>query len=431
MKTRVCVFGLWHLGCVTASCLADLGFEVKGLDFDENNVNNLKKGIPPLFEPGLAELIQKNLQNQRLSFYIEPKEALKDIDFLWVTFDTPVDERDVADLDFLNKNIISIIPHIPDNTKIILSSQAPVGFTKEIEEIFSNKFPSKKVLFSYSPENLQLGKALKVFKEPDRIVVGIRNSENIKEFKPIFSEITDRIEWMKTESAEMTKHAINSFLAMSVVFANELAVICESVGADAKEVSRGLKTEERIGPKAYLSPGLSFAGGTLARDINFLIQRGVQYKKNLILLPAIKSSNEYHKRWIKNKCLELFDNIKGVKFAILGLTYKPNTDTLRRSSSIELCEWIFSQSGIINAYDPNITILSNNLSNKIDLKNNISDVLLQADCVIVCTEHLVFKEIVIKNEALFSNKVLIDPTGFLEKEISEKRDLKYVRIGRA
>jgi UDPglucose 6-dehydrogenase len=427
---KVCVFGLWHLGCVTVASLADLGFEVRGLDFDEKIINNLKSGKPPLFEPQLEELIKKGMDEKKLSFFTDSKEALSNINVLWVAFDTPVDDNDLADLPFLEKSIKSIMEYIPKNTRVIISSQAPVGFTKKIESEYNKKYPEKNVLFACSPENLRLGNAIKIFKEPDRIIVGVRNIENIKEFSPIFSKISDRIEWMKTESAEMTKHAINSFLAMSVVFANELATICESVGANAKEVERGLKTEQRIGQKAYVGPGLSFAGGTLARDINFLIDKSKEYNKNSILFPAIKESNEFHKGWIKRKCLELYGNVKDKKFGILGLTYKPNTDTLRRSSSVELCEWLNKNSGIVYAYDPKITKLPDELSLKIILKNEINSVLEESDCIIIATEHPIFKELYNDNKKLFSNKTLIDPTGFIEKELPENKDFKYICVGR-
>ncbi|MFH1173779.1 MAG: nucleotide sugar dehydrogenase [archaeon] len=425
---NVCVFGLWHLGCVTAACLADSGCTVIGLDFDEKTITNLKNGKPPLFEPGLEELIKKNL-NSTLSFTTDAKSALAGVDVFWVAFDTPVDDHDVADLAFVKDNIRKVLPYVPQGAKVIISSQAPVGFTKEIEDLFVQA--GKSVHVACSPENLRLGQAIQVFREPDRIIIGVRNLSDVEEFRPLFSKITDRLEWMKTESAEMTKHAINSFLATSVVFANELATICEAVGADAKEVARGLKTEARIGPKAYLGPGLSFAGGTLARDINFLIDLSHENHKKAMLIEAVKASNDYHKGWLKRKCIELFGKLQNVRFAVLGLTYKPNTNTLRRSSSVELCEWIRSQGGIVYAYDPYITALSASLSDTIQLQTTVQDALSSAECIIISTEHQAFKKLWADHPASFSGKKIIDPTGFIEKELPEKKDFTYVCVGRA
>ena len=162
----------------------------------------------------------------------------------------------------------------------------------------------------------------------------IRNQK--KFFLLYFCSITDRLEWMKIESAEMTKHAINSFLAISVCFANEVASICEQTGADAKEVERGLKTESRIGPKAYLKPGVAFSGGTLARDINFLMKLSDKHKLPSYLIKAVNDSNAFHKKWIERKCSQFLGSLKKKTIAILGLTYKPGTDTLRRSLAVEL-----------------------------------------------------------------------------------------------
>lgn len=301
---NICVFGLWHLGSVYSACLAKLGHQVTGLDDDKEVTANLQKGKAPLFEPGLDELITENIKAKRLSFTSDAQKAIKAAQSVWVTFDTPVDENDRADTLFVEKNIKTIMPLIKNGTKVIISSQAPVGFVSKIERYFSKTYPEKKCYFTCSPENLRLGKALDAFLNPDRIIIGVRNPEDKEVFEPLFSTITTRLEWMKTESAEMTKHAINSFLATEVCFANEIATICEQVGADAKEVERGLKTESRIGPKAYLGPGVAFSGGTLARDINFLRNLSEKYKLPSYLINAVDESNGYHKGWVVRKCLQ-------------------------------------------------------------------------------------------------------------------------------
>ncbi len=426
---KVCVFGLWHLGSVITACLADLGFEVIGLDKNKDVINNLNKGVPPLYEPGLQDLTKSGIKKSKLKFTFSPEVAFKNIEYLWIAFDTPVDENDKADVSYLEHMITSVMKYFKDDLKIIISSQAPVGFTAKIEKIYNKKY-HKNVYFVYSPENLRLGEAIKVFMNPDRIIIGIKEESHIEKFLPIFSKISNRLEWMKIESAEMTKHAINAFLATSVVFANELAILCESVGADMREVERGLKTEVRIGPKAYVRAGGPFGGGTLARDINFLKDLGKTYNKNVFLFDSVKKSNDYHKDWIKRKSLDLFKNLQNKKFGILGLTYKPNTDTLRRSSSIELCEWLFENGSVIKAFDPNIKDLPGELSKKIKLKNNIRDVIEDIDCIIVATEHSIFKELKESDIITLKNKVIIDPNGFLEKTIKNISDINYIIVGK-
>ena len=251
---NVCVQGLWHLGTVTAACLASLGNKVSGLDFDTRVIERLTLGVPPLFEPGLEDLVKQGMAVGRLCFAAQPEEAVKDIEVLWVAYDTPVDDDDNADVDYVVAQIEKTFPHLPEGVTVLISSQMPVGSVGRLEAIAKDRFPAKGIGFACSPENLRLGKAVEVFLKPDRIVVGVRSARDRERLDRLLRPITGRIEWMSVESAEMTKHAINAFLATSIAFANEIASICELVGADAKEVERGLKSESRIGPKAYLSP---------------------------------------------------------------------------------------------------------------------------------------------------------------------------------
>ena len=426
---KIGVLGLWHLGCVTSACMADLGFFVTGYDFDENVVKDLQSGKPPLFEPGLEELIKHNMEQKRLIFHTDAKKAFGDIDYLWIAMDTPLDENDIADIEQLGDKVKKILAHLPNNVKIIISSQAPVGFTKTMESAFAKINPDKKGYFAHSPENLRLGNAIHIFKEPARIVIGLRDVNDKTHFLPLFSRISPNLEWMKIESSEMTKHAINTFLASSIVFANEIASLCESVDADAKEVERGLKTEERIGPKAFVSPGLAFAGGTLARDVNFLLAAADKHKKQIHLITAIKKSNDHHKQWIANKCEYLFPDLKNTKFGVLGLAYKANTSTLRRSTSIELCKWLSSKGAKVYGFDPNISELPAELEKIIELKKSIVEVVKSADCIILVNEHPLVKQTLLENAALLKNKVLIDPTRYVDAVIPIK-EFAYINVGR-
>lgn len=427
---KIAVFGLWHLGTVTAACLAKKGFNTTGLDPDASVIEGLNNGRPPLFEPGLNERIAAGLKNGCLHFTMTPEEALPDADYLWVTFDTPVDQDDRADVDYVKNQILAALKHLKRGAGVVISSQAPVGFTKSLEDYATRYLPEKALRFACSPENLRLGKAISVFEEPDRIVIGVRCEGDRERFLPLFQQISGNLEWMKTESAEMTKHAINAFLATSVAFANEIASICEEVGADAADVTRGLKTESRIGPKAYLNPGAAFAGGTLARDVSFLIGLGEKWNKSSRLLRAIPESNDDHKNWAKNQCLKHMGSIAGKKFALLGLTYKPNTDTLRRSLAVELGEWIIKNGGTILAYDPKVNQLPDSLSKKFQLCSNAESAIEKADCVVVTTEWPEFKELSDITWTLLGSKIVIDPNGFLKKCLEPRHPKKYTIVGK-
>ena len=251
---------------MTAACLAAGGHDVVGLDPDEEVVKGLGEGHPPLHEPGLADLVRAGLDDGNLRFTADPGNALKDADLLWVTFDTPVDEHDRADVAWLRARLDEVADALEPGILVLISSQVPAGFCRTV----ARDWAERSVTLGCSPENLRLGKAIEVFRNPDRVVVGLAEQADRPRVETLLEPFTDRIVWMRLESAEMTKHALNAFLATSVTFANELARLCELTGADAREVEAGLKSEVRIGPRAYLAPGAAFAGGTLARDVRFL-----------------------------------------------------------------------------------------------------------------------------------------------------------------
>lgn len=426
---KVCVQGLWHLGSVTAASLASAGHEVIGLDFDEGVIQRLRVGKPPIFEPGLEDMIRANLDSGRLRFTASLKELPDDIELLWVTYDTPVNEDDVADVDFVITQVKIVLPHLPINATVLVSSQMPVGSIRQFEAIADKLCPQKALSFAYSPENLRLGKALDVFLKPDRVVVGVRSARDKERIRRLLQPITDRIEWMSVESAEMTKHAINAFLATSVVFANEIAAVCEMVSADAKEVERGLKSEQRIGPKAYLSPGGAFAGGTLARDIEFLkaVSRGHQL--SIPLLESVKASNDLHKGWVRRKLKALFPALQGMTVVVWGLTYKPGTDTLRRSLAVELCNWLIEQGAKVRVHDPAVKELPAEWKGLVQRYDDPVAALRGVEILLVGTEWPIYREVSVERITdVCPSLVVLDPNRFLSS-LGTAATLRYIAVG--
>ena len=428
---KVCVFGLWHLGTVTAACLASGGHHVIGLDFDETVLANLKKGQPPLFEPGLEDLVSKELESGFLNFSTNPTEAIHGVQVIWVAYDTPVDDEDNADVEYVVERVSRLFPYLEAGQEVLISSQLPVGTSKRLEELFTKARPNVQVSFSYSPENLRLGKAISVFTQPDRVVIGARSENSRKIFTELLSPFTDHIEWMSVESAEMTKHALNAFLATSVTFINEIASICEQVGADAKEVERGLKSESRIGPKAYLGPGGAFAGGTLARDIAFLTKLGQQNDLPIYLVPAVRASNDAHKNWPRRRLVQLFSVLKGKTIAIWGLTYKAGTDTLRRSSAIELCQWLLEQGAQVQAHDSAVKSLPEQFA-AIRLCASPLDAVQGADALVIATEWPDYRAVSM-TEILTSmhSAIVLDANRFLAASLEALPNVTYVAVGKA
>jgi UDPglucose 6-dehydrogenase len=418
---KICVSGLWHLGSVTAACLADKGFDITGWDPDPVVIKNLSASKAPIFEPGLNELIAKGIQTGKLHFSSSAEEAVRGADILWITFDTPVDDEDRADDTWVKNQIKSLAKYLIPFAGIIISSQLPVGSCAELEG--NNPI-------CYSPENLRLGKAIEIFQNPDRLIAGIRRPEDKEIFEPVFKAITPRVEWMKTESAEMTKHAINSFLALSITFANELAALCESTGADAREVERGLKTESRIGPKAYLKAGAAFAGGTLARDVRFLSAIGQKHGHPPLVINAILESNRHHQSWAKQKLQKSLNPLKGKRVAILGLTYKEGTDTLRRSWAIELARWLHQEGVEVRAYDWQLSQLPQELKSILSLQSGSLAALEGSDALVVGTDHPGLKKIQTAEMRLMRNALIIDPNGTLNgPEIASLTPLDYCSVG--
>jgi UDPglucose 6-dehydrogenase len=424
---RVAVYGLWHLGCVTVACLARAGHHVAGLDPDPHVIDDLRRGQPPLHEPGLPELLAAGLENKHLSFHTDPVAALADADVFWVTFDTPVNEQDEADVDFVRSCLEEVRPALKPRTLVLISSQVPVGFTRALQCDWSGAG----LRYAYSPENLRLGKAIEVFCHPERIVLGVENDADQARLMELFSPFCSHLEWMSIESAEMTKHALNAFLATSVTFINELARLCEEVGADAKEVERGLKSEGRIGPRAYLSPGAAFAGGTLARDLRFLVRRGRDVQVQTPLLQGVLASNDMQKNWVRQRVDQLLAGVERPVVAVLGLTYKAGTSTLRRSSAIELCRWLHAQGVRVQGHDPTVDSLPPELDEVLQLISSPLDALDGAHLAVIATEWPSFRSLrpVDVNARMYQACVL-DPNHFLADVLGGDARIYYFATGK-
>jgi UDPglucose 6-dehydrogenase len=394
-------------------------------------IADLRNGKPPIFEPGLEDMVKKGIESDTLDFSTDPAQAVRDAQVIWVAYDTPVDDDDNADVEYVVERVSRLFPYLKAGQEVLISSQLPVGTSKRLEALFARAWPDAHVSFSYSPENLRLGKAISVFTQPDRVVIGVRSEKSRQIFTEMLRPFTDHIEWMSVESAEMTKHALNAFLATSVTFINEIAVICEQVGADAKEVERGLKSEARIGPKAYLGPGGAFAGGTLARDISFLSKIGQEHELPLHLFPAIRASNDAHKNWPRRRLIQLLGELNNKTIAVWGLTYKPGTDTLRRSSAIELCQWLMEQGAQVQAHDPLIKQMPEQYS-AIRLCGSALESAQNADALVVATEWPDYRAISMPGIIATMRKPLIlDANRFLSAALESQSNIVYVTVGKA
>ncbi|HXA13765.1 MAG TPA: nucleotide sugar dehydrogenase [Opitutaceae bacterium] len=419
---RITVLGLWHLGCVTAACCAK-HFLVTGLDFDAGTIAKLNTGHAPLLEPGLDELIAAGLATKQLTFTTDAAAACAAADVLWLCSDTPVNDADESDVDSVLGSLRRSLPHLPAGALVLISAQLPVGTCRRLEA----EFPQ--FHFACSPENLRLGKAIDAFTKADRVVVGIRGAAKKTLLEKVFAPFTAQVLFMRTESAEMVKHALNSFLAVSITFINEIARLCEHTGADAKEVSAGLKSDIRIGPRSYLSPGGPFAGGTLARDVVTLTKLGAAAGESLAVIPAIKQSNDLHRSWAFHRLQSRLGDLHGRQIAVLGLVYTPGTDTLRRSSAIELCRALLAAGAQVRAFDPAVKQLPGEFA-KVEISADIAAATHNADAVVICTEWPQFRQAdwpgIIPT---MRQRVFIDANRFLEKELLTLPGIEHLSVG--
>jgi UDPglucose 6-dehydrogenase len=427
---KVCVYGLWHLGSVTAACLPKYGAETVGLDDDATTIANLSRAVPPLHESGLPELVREGLDSGKLRFTTDAADAVKDADVVWVAIDTPVNDDDVADVGFVEQAVArAIFPHLKSGAVMLVSSQMPVGSMARLERAFAAVAAGRQVDFACSPENLRLGKAIAVFTNPGRIIVGVRNAAARAKLQPLLTPICDTIFWIGVESAEMTKHALNAFLATSITFANEIATVCERVGADASEVEKAIQSDPRIGMQSYVRAGFGFGGGTLARDVRYLEQTAEANHVTLRVLGSVLESNEAHRHWAFNRLKTLLGGVNGKRIALLGLSYKPGTDAIRRSVAVDLIRLLTGAGAVITAFDPKVKSLPPDLEAAI--ASSAQAALNGADAAIIATEWPDFRTLAADDFLQMARPLVLDQSRFLQAQLLGKTGVEYLTTGRA
>lgn len=425
MKSKIGIFGLWHLGCVYAASLASKGYQVTGFDFDKKVVNNLKKNIPPIFEPDLEKNLKK-FNNKTLYFTSNIKGFFQDKDYIFITHDIPVNDNDQVQLEEINKTFFEISKYLHTQTTIVISSQVPVGTSRRLVNLLKKRINSPKVI--YFPENLRLGNAFNSFLKPDRIVLGSDNSELMQDFQRDFSFLNCSFITMSLESAEMVKHALNVYLATCISFSSELSDLSEKAGANMMDVVNALKSDKRVSQFAPINPGLGFSGGTLGRDIQTLrsLSRRFNYKPKL--LDAVYKVNQDRIPMLISKIKSIYHPLKGKRIGILGLTYKPNTDTLRRSMSLELINKLKNSGCKIRVFDP---VIKNPVKEClfVEISKNVKTFFQNLDLVVLMTEWSEFAKITPEIASIMRSKNIIDTKNFLDKQKFESSGFNILRIG--
>jgi len=425
-KPTIGVLGLWHLGCIYATSFAELGYEVTGYDLTRQTVDDLNQGTPPIYEPGLTEKL-KNFLGKNLFFTFQPQEAIKGKKYVFVALDIPVDDHDQMDLRPLNK-LLTVITRYASfkHTTVVISSQVPLGTCREFLKRANRR---KQINVIYFPENIRLGTAFQTFLKPDRIILGLEKKSLLTQFVHDFPNFTCPILTMNLESAEMVKHALNSFLAVCISYASEIGDLCELLGANYDDVVGALRTDSRIGSNAPLNPGTGFAGGTIGRDVQILrkLSKGYDYRPKMIEV-AYEINKSRLARLLK-KIQSLYPKLDGKKIGLLGLTYKPGTNTLRRSKSLELSKLIHARSGIVIGYDPAIRGSIPGYP-YIQATESLADFFQDLDAVVIMTPCPEFKKVSLKLMDSMRNKVIFDSVNLLDRNKFLSNEIKYFRTGR-
>jgi UDPglucose 6-dehydrogenase len=350
---KICILGLWHQGIVGAGCLASLGYDVTGADAKAATVETLSKGKAPIFEPGLDDLLQKGVQSGKLRFTTDIAGAVNGCRDVLFMHDTPVNERDESDLSGIFEAARLIAPNLEDDTLIYVTAQVPIGSCDRIADEIRKANPRAKFRIGYSPENLRLGQAIDRFLKPPLPVIGADDPATLDRIEQLLAPMKVKWERVNLRTAEMTKHALNGFLSVSITFANELGNLCDEVGADGKRVAEVLRLEPRVGSKAMLIPGLGFSGGTLARDMQTLRGLGDRFGLETPLLDGTWTSNQQQNATVVRRLQKVFGgSVQGHTVAVLGLTYKPDTSTLRRSAALEVVEELHRLGAVVRTSDP-------------------------------------------------------------------------------
>ncbi|TRZ83056.1 nucleotide sugar dehydrogenase [bacterium] len=428
-QKKIGIIGLWHLGCVAASSLADIGHNVIGVDFDQKILKGLKDGKAPIQEPGLQDLLDKNIRKGTLVFTSSFQQALSNADFILITFDTPVDNNDRLNLSLIYRACDSIAKYAPKKFTLVIMSQIPVGTSRELKKIILNKNKNLSFDIIYSPENLRLGEALKIFNNSERIIVGLEKHSTKQKAEKLFSFTEAPKIYMDLESAEMTKHAINAYLASSISFVNELASLSEVLNADIGKVVEGMKSDSRIGRHAFLNPGLGFAGGTLGRDIQVLRSFGKKFGIKTEFINAVLKINRNRKKMLFKKIDDIFPSLNGLNIGLLGLTYKAGTDTLRRSVSLEVAKKMISKNAHVSAFDPMINEKIDVIK-KLTIAKDPYEIAMDADLLVLMTDWPEFKNLdFAKIKKIMKKPIIIDMRNFLNAEVLKKLSFDYYGVG--
>lgn len=427
------------MGLVTGTCFADMGNDVICVDIDENKINKLKEGIIPIYEPGLEELVKKNFESGRLNFTTDLREAVENSSICFIAVGTPPGEDGSADLQYVLEVAQGIGKYLTGLMIVANKSTVPVGTADKVREVISNELKIRGTEYDFdvvsNPEFLKEGTALDDFFKPERIIIGVENGKSREIMGNLYSPFVrsgSPVMFMNIKSAEMTKYAANAMLATKISFINEIANLCNIVGADVEEVRKGIGSDKRIGPY-FTYPGIGYGGSCFPKDVKALAHLARENEMVTSIIEAVEDVNNKQKERLVNKILNYFDNnIEGKKFAVWGLSFKPNTDDMREAPSVVIINNLLEKGAEVRAFDPKATGEAKKIfDNKIIFAKNNYEALEGVDAMILATEWGAFREPDFERmKKLMKTPVIFDGRNQYNPKKMKELGFEYFCIGR-
>jgi UDPglucose 6-dehydrogenase len=431
---KLCMIGTGYVGLVSGVCFSDLGNDVICVDKDQDKINNLQKGIIPIYEPGLEELVLKNYKNKKLKFSTDLDSSIKKSDIVFICVGTPTKKNGIgADLSQIYSVSKEISKSINKFKIIITKSTVPVTTGDEIEKILLQKVNKNKFSVISNPEFLREGEAIRDFIYPDRIVVGANDKKSANILKNLYSPLISKgAKFISTDrrAAELIKYASNAFLATKITFINEIANLCEKTGIDVEDISIGIGLDKRIGSR-FLRAGPAYGGSCFPKDTKAIVTTADKFKTDLSVIKSVIKSNTLRSKLLLKKVNEILVNkIKNKNICFLGVTFKANTDDMRDSSSLEMIPFLSKKGAKIKYYDPTGLKKEFNKLKNVSFSNSIQDAVKGADLVILHTEWNDFKSINFKILNPSKNLKIYDMRNIYSPSKIKSQGFKYFGIGR-
>ena len=434
---NIAIVGTGYVGLVSGTCFAEMGAHVTCVDVDERKIEKLKNGIMPIYEPGLEELVKRNVDFERLKFTTDLTEVLDDVEVVFSAVGTPPDEDGSADLKYVLAVARQFGQHINKYTILVTKSTVPVGTAKKVKTVIQEELDKRGVSVPFdvasNPEFLKEGAAIKDFMSPDRVVVGTE-SEKAREvmtrlYRPLMLQ-NFRVIFMDIPSAEMTKYAANAMLATRISFMNDIANLCERVGANVDSVRKGIGTDSRIGSK-FLYAGCGYGGSCFPKDVKALVHTGLENGYHMEVIEAVERVNEKQKSIVYDKIIKAVGSVKGKTIAVLGLAFKPETDDMREAPALVVIDKLLRDGAIVRVFDPiSMDECKRRIGDTVTYCKNLYDASDGADVLALMTEWRQFRMPswnVVKK--VMSGNVVVDGRNIYDRQELEEQGFIYTRIG--